>query len=146
MDWNPQLADAFTLQGKVVVITGAASGLGQEAARIFALAGAWTALGDVDETGLKQTAAIVAEAGGKCLVRRTDVSISEVCDALADAAFAEWGALDVWINPDGSSLILDEDEFAALELDAETRRRAREAVTKLLALVRQRATPFNSIT
>ena len=55
-------------------------------------------------------------------------------------------ALDVWINPDGSSLILDEDEFAALELDAETRRRAREAVTELLALVRQRAAPFNSIT
>jgi predicted RNA-binding protein associated with RNAse of E/G family len=55
-------------------------------------------------------------------------------------------ALDVWINPDGSSLILDEDEFAALELDAETRRQAREAVIEVLALVRQRAAPFNSIT
>ena len=74
MDWNAQLVEAFTLQGKVVVITGAASGLGQEAARIFALAGALTVLADVDETGLRETAKIVVEAGGKCLVRRTDVS------------------------------------------------------------------------
>lgn len=54
-------------------------------------------------------------------------------------------ALDVWINPDGSSLILDEDEFEALALDKATRQRARRAVDELLALVRQRAAPFNSV-
>lgn len=116
MDWNAQLVEAFTLQGKVVVITGAASGLGQEAARIFALAGAWTVLADVDEAGLKETAAIVAEAGGKCLVRRTDVSSREDCDGLADAAIAEWGALDVWINGAGISYLhemLDTDSARA---------------------------------
>lgn len=116
MDWNSQLDEAFTLQGKVVVITGAASGLGQEAARIFALAGAWTVLADVDEAGLKETAAIVAEEGGKSLVRRTDVSSRDDCDALADGALAEWGALDVWINGAGISYlhpILDTDSAKA---------------------------------
>jgi NAD(P)-dependent dehydrogenase (short-subunit alcohol dehydrogenase family) len=105
MDRNSELVEAFTLHGKVVVITGAASGLGQEAARIFALAGAWTALADVDEAGLKQTAAIVTEAGGKPLIHRTDVSNRQDCDALADASFAQWGGLDVWINGAGISYL-----------------------------------------
>ena len=54
-------------------------------------------------------------------------------------------ALDVWIAPDGSTRLLDEDEFAALALDAEMRAHAQHAVTELLALVQHRAAPFHSI-
>ena len=54
-------------------------------------------------------------------------------------------ALDVWINSDGSTLLLDEDEFAQLGLDAETRAQARRAVDELHDLVRQGAAPFHSI-
>ena len=54
-------------------------------------------------------------------------------------------ALDVWIQPDGTSLILDEAEFAALNLDEATRETAREAVQELLALAQQRAAPFDTI-
>jgi len=105
MDWDSRLAEAFTLPGKIVVITGAASGLGREAACVFAQAGAWTALADVDEAGLRETAALVSAAGGKSLIRRTDVSRREVCEALADAVLAEWGGLDVWINGAGISYL-----------------------------------------
>jgi hypothetical protein len=54
-------------------------------------------------------------------------------------------ALDVWINPDGTALILDEDEFAELNLDEATRQQAQQAVQELIDLVHQQATPFDSI-
>lgn len=40
-------------------------------------------------------------------------------------------ALDLWIAPDGTQTVLDEDEFAALDLDAETRSRAQKALEEL---------------
>lgn len=40
-------------------------------------------------------------------------------------------ALDLWITPDGTQVVLDEDEFAALDLDANTRSRARAALKEL---------------
>ena len=40
-------------------------------------------------------------------------------------------ALDLWVTPDGVQTVLDEDEFAALDLDAETRSRARAALDEL---------------
>jgi predicted RNA-binding protein associated with RNAse of E/G family len=42
-------------------------------------------------------------------------------------------ALDLWVSPDGTQTVLDEDEFAALDLDAGTRSRAREALEELQA-------------
>jgi hypothetical protein len=54
-------------------------------------------------------------------------------------------ALDVWIDPGGSYRVLDEDEFAALELDRTTRLCAQQAVGELLYLLYHRAAPFTSI-
>ncbi len=54
-------------------------------------------------------------------------------------------ALDIWINPDGTTLLLDEDEFADLKLDEATHQRARQAVQELIDLVHQRVTPFDVI-
>ena len=54
-------------------------------------------------------------------------------------------ALDLWIYPDGSYLILDREEFDALELDAVTRHHAWLAVNELIYLLYHRATPFTSI-
>ncbi len=54
-------------------------------------------------------------------------------------------ALDVWINPDGSYLILDQDEFDLLELDTETRHHARRAVGELIHLLYHHAEPFGAV-
>ena len=43
-------------------------------------------------------------------------------------------ALDLWVTPDGTQVVLDEDEFSALALDAETRRQARAALKELQQL------------
>lgn len=51
-------------------------------------------------------------------------------------------ALDVWVNPDGTALVLDEDEFAALSLSDSERAAARAALAKVLRLAAQRAGPF----
>ena len=50
-------------------------------------------------------------------------------------------ALDVWVDPDGQTLIMDEEEFTALDLSLEERRHSREALAQLLALGRQKDLP-----
>lgn len=98
-----ELASEFALEAKVAVITGAGSGLGQEAARIFGLAGATVIAADIDEEGLEATRALCAP--NRVLTRRTDVSQREELEALADWTLAEVGALDVWVNGAGISYL-----------------------------------------
>ena len=100
----PEIADAFSLEGRVAVITGAGSGLGQEAARVLAMAGARVVLADVDAAGLDATAAKVREVGGAAFVQRTNVANRAEVEALADAAALEFGRLDTWINSAGITL------------------------------------------
>lgn len=52
-------------------------------------------------------------------------------------------ALDLWVAADGSLTVLDEDEFAALDLDAESRARARAALAELQAAFANRKTPLS---
>lgn len=63
-----------------------------------------------------------------------------------DAIYAADLALDMMVYPDGRMLILDEDEFAALELDLPARQKAEAALQELVEQVTQRRPPFDSIT
>lgn len=95
---KPAIAEAFSLADRVAVVTGAASGLGQESACVLAQAGAHVVLADVNEAGLAQTAAMIAEFGGTATVRPTDVSQRAQVDLLADVTLCERERLDVWVN------------------------------------------------
>ncbi len=50
-------------------------------------------------------------------------------------------ALDLWVSPDGRQTVLDEDEFAALKIDDETRKRAREALDEISAFFKTKRPP-----
>ena len=110
---HPDLIQEFNLEGRVAVVTGGASGIGREAARVLAQAGAKVMLGDVNEGGLAETEGLVSQVGGKAASRVTNVSQRAEQDALADAAVREFGGLDIWFNAAGilrNAMIMDVDE------------------------------------
>jgi len=117
----PALADnlvrAFSLTGKVAVITGAARGMGAQAAVTFAEAGADIVVADVLEDGLQETADRVRAVGRSATVVPTDVSQKTAVDALAAQALTTHSRIDVWANVAGVlrySLITEttEDDYA----------------------------------
>jgi NAD(P)-dependent dehydrogenase (short-subunit alcohol dehydrogenase family) len=93
--------DMFRLDGRVAVVTGASSGLGAVFARALAEAGADVVLGARRADRLAGTVAAVEEVGRRALAVRTDVTRPEECQALVDAAVAEFGAVDVLVNNAG---------------------------------------------
>lgn len=93
--------EMFRLDGKVVIVTGASSGLGVAFAQAFAEAGADVALGARRVEKLSDTAALVESAGRRALSVGTDVSDPDACQALVDATVAEFGRVDVLINNAG---------------------------------------------
>ena len=84
------------LRDKVVVITGAASGIGLVTARTFAAEGAKLVIGDVNEAAL---AAVAAELGA--VGQKVDVREYGQCVALIERAVAELGRVDVLVNSAG---------------------------------------------
>lgn len=89
------------LDGKVVVITGTATGIGAATARLFAREGALLALGDVQDAPAEAVAAEIAQGGGRVLYRHTDVSRDADVKALVGAAVEQWGGIDVMFNNAG---------------------------------------------
>jgi len=96
-----ELIEQFSLQGRTAVITGAAGGIGRQAAITFTQAGANVLIADVGIAGLEETAEMVAAAGGNATVVPTDVSDRDQVNALADAAIKTNGRLDIWANVAG---------------------------------------------
>lgn len=93
--------DLFRLDGKVVIVTGASSGLGVAFAQAVAEAGADVALGARRIDKLARTAELVSAAGRRALSVHTDVADPASCQALVDATMAEFGKVDVLINNAG---------------------------------------------
>ena len=95
------LLDRFSLTGKVAIVTGASSGLGVAFARSLAEVGADVALGARRAERLAETAELVRSSGRRALVVQTDVARQPDCQALVDAAMAEFGRVDILVNNAG---------------------------------------------
>jgi len=89
------------LDGKVGIVTGAASGIGRAIATALAAEGARVMAADVNQGGLAQTA---AAASGGVLTKRCDVSRSEEVKALVDETVGAFGGLHVLCNNAGISI------------------------------------------
>ena len=92
---------AGILDGKIALITGAGSGIGRAASRIFAREGARLVLADVVEDGGKQTLALIHDTAGEAVFIKTDVSKPTDVEAAIAKAVSTYGRLDCAFNNAG---------------------------------------------
>jgi NAD(P)-dependent dehydrogenase (short-subunit alcohol dehydrogenase family) len=101
------------LEGKRVIVTGAATGLGRAFALAFAKTGAKVLAVDLNEVGAKETAALM----GDGLAARCDITSTQSCKALSDLAMEKWGGLDVLVNNAALYGMLQRKPFDEIEED-----------------------------
>jgi len=89
------------LDGKVAVVTGAASGLGRASVMRFAKEGAAVVVADLNSQGGELVVSEIAAAGGRAVYQRTDVTGEADVKALVDRAVREYGRLDITYNNAG---------------------------------------------
>lgn len=106
------------LEGKRVVITGAATGIGRATARLFAREGAAIVIGDVNDRDGEEVAAEIRSSDGEAHFVRTDVSRAPDVRALMAAAADTLGGIDVIVNNAGLQRSGAVTEFDEAEWDA----------------------------
>src|SRR3954469_23825810 len=102
------------IAGKVIVITGASSGLGEAAARLLSAEGATVVLGARRADRLKTLVDELTRLGGKALARATDVTDREQVKRLVDRAVERFGRVDVMLNNAG---LMPQSLLASLKVD-----------------------------
>jgi len=95
--------DAFRLDGKVAIVTGAGRGIGASIARTFAEAGANIVLTARTKEQLDEVAADVRAAGREALVIPADVNDTDVMQEIVDRTVAELGGIDIVVNNAGGT-------------------------------------------
>lgn len=85
------------ISGKVVIVTGASSGVGWETARLLAEKGARVVLAARSEEPLKRLETLIRATGGEALAVPTDVSQPDQVRRLVQAAQAQWGGVDILV-------------------------------------------------
>jgi 2-deoxy-D-gluconate 3-dehydrogenase len=89
--------DKFKLDGQTAVVTGGAGLLGKEFCRTLAQAGAAVVVADLNEAATQQVAGDLVQSGYKALACQVDVTSPESTRAMADAAVAAFGRLDILV-------------------------------------------------
>ena len=122
------------LEGKVAIVTGAASGFGRGIAELFAAQGAKVVIADVDTAGAEAAA---AEMAGDPLAVACDVSRKDDVDSLIAATVEHFGGLDILVNNAGAT----HRNMSCLDVDEETFERIYAVNVKSLYLTTLAAVP-----
>ena len=100
------------LNGKVAVVTGAASGIGKQIALTLSAAGAAVAIADLNQDGANAVAEEIKQAGGKAIGIAMDVTNEEAVNQGIDKVAAEFGSVDILISNAGIQIVNPIENYA----------------------------------
>lgn len=100
-----------SLDGKVALITGAASGIGKAIAEIYAQNGASVAIADLDQQAADAVACTISAGGGRAIGIAMDVSNEAAVNAGTDAVVRAFGRLDILVSNAGVQIVSPIDQF-----------------------------------
>jgi 3-hydroxybutyrate dehydrogenase len=103
------------LDGKVAIVTGAASGIGKRIAEVYAAHGAAVAIADLDLDGAQATAQELAGRGAKAIGVKMDVTDEGEVDAGVAAVVAAFGKVDILVSNAGIQIVKAVEEFSLAE-------------------------------
>jgi NAD(P)-dependent dehydrogenase (short-subunit alcohol dehydrogenase family) len=111
------LPDMGDFENRVVVVTGAARGIGREIAQSFAAEGARLAIADLDEEGLELARGELESGGSETLSSVCDVGSEQGANALVDATVSAFGHIDILVNNAGHWIIKSVENTTTEEWD-----------------------------
>jgi 3-hydroxybutyrate dehydrogenase len=100
------------LNGKVAVVTGAASGIGKQIALTLSAAGAAIAIADLNQDGANAVAEEIKQAGGKAIGVAMDVTSEEAVNQGIEKVAAEFGSVDILISNAGIQIVNPIENYA----------------------------------
>ena len=105
------------LDGKIAIVTGAASGIGRAGAQLMAEAGASVVVADIDETGGEEVAAAIGDSGGSALFHALDVREVDSVKAMVVATVERFGRIDALFHNAVSVPLVNKHDNRATDLD-----------------------------
>ena len=118
---NPKIAESaarlLTLEGKVALVTGAASGIGRGIAVRLAEMGAFLALLDIDEAGTSETEAAIKRQSGEAISLKCDVRFAADCCHAVESVIEKRSHIDILCNCAGIAIRKDVVELTEDEWD-----------------------------
>ncbi len=102
----------MTLNGKVALVTGAASGIGKRIAEVYAQNGAAVAIADLNLDGANATAAELVAAGGKAIGVKMDVTSESDVDSGVASVIEAFGKVDILISNAGIQIVKPVEQFS----------------------------------
>lgn len=105
------------LQGKVAIVTGAASGIGRASATEFAREGARVVVADINQSGGEEAVASISAFGGEAYFAQVDVASEAQIQRLISGTVSRWNQIDILFNNAGVVLVKPIEEMAGDEWD-----------------------------